>query len=251
MFSLSTLTYILFVFIGIGLVNFVMRRVRTGNLAQLADTLAPDAATRGWTVAVEQRGHVRVIRWSGVTDGIRWSAESLAGTRGSGSNRTRTSVTRWQTRDFHGTTGAILLMGVPDGAELPKAQQLGEGFLADLAMKAVTFALDKGIDGYFGTEIGGVIDARTLQRVESVETHLDGYAVMAEQASDASRLIDQRVGDAVRATTAGDADAASRRPWFVIWKGGVAAARMEAASAASELEPLIRAGTAVAKAVRW
>jgi hypothetical protein len=251
-FPISVLFLLIPLIVGIIVITIVMRRVRAGSLERLTETLRKDASLRGWTVNSEYRGQRRAIRWTGAGDGVQWSAESVERS-GSGSRRERTEITRWQTTALRGPSAPILLMGIPKGVEMPQVASAGDGLLANLAMKAVMFALDKGIDVYFGLEAGQAIDAKTLQRVDTVESHVPGYAVMAGNPAEASRLIAGKVGEAVRATvSAGDGSSDDdRRPWVLIWREGVIVSRPESITSAAELDKLIRAGLAIAKAVRW
>jgi hypothetical protein len=217
---------------------------------ELAARLKPEASARGWDVTTElRRDNVRVIRWRGREFDIQWIGEDLYRTRGQRPNRQVMEVTRWQTVDRSGPTGAIFLMGVPEGTQLPKAQAV-EGFFQSLALKAAFLALDKALDMYFGVEIGKEIDASTLTRVEEVEPLLNGYAVFAEQPHEAAGIIRNGVDKAIAATIDGGPEAirGARRPWVLLWKKGVVVARVGATRTAAEMEPLVIAGVAITRA---
>lgn len=233
------------------LVMVAIRRNRTRRLRALAERLQPEAAARGWTLETEQRGYIRVLRWSGTEDGVRWIAEAHEGKIASGNHRRHTSLTVWRAPGAYTGSTATLLMGLPDGTEIPKSQP-SEGVLASLALKAVLFALDKGIDFYFGKEIGAEVDARDLKRVEDAEARVPGFVVMSSAPSDASWLIARNVAPAVNtAINAGpESLQGPRRPWILFWSGGVALGRVGSVDNAADLEPFVRAGVAIARAAR-
>jgi hypothetical protein len=238
-----------FVALIVGLVIAVLYQRATPGVDKLAPALQAEATSRGWTVTTARERGSQVIQWSGADDGIQWTAEALEQSQ----HRNLRRTTRWQSRGLQATTGPILLMGVPEGVEIPKAQPAGTGMLASLAMKAILLALDKGIDMYFGVEVGRAIDANALQRVERAENGLDGYAVMAADPADVDQILTSEVIDAIGAAArAGPRDKNRKlRPWVLIWEHGVSVARPDFARSAADIEPLMRTGVAIAKAVRW
>jgi hypothetical protein len=228
----------------------VTRSQRRKRLA-LVETLRPEAAARGWTLEAEQRGRLHVIRWKGVTDGVGWIAESVEGSSGQGRGRRRTNHTRWRTTGMRALSTTTLFIGMPEGTEVPKGQPAG-GMIVSMVMKALLAALDKGIDLYFGEDIGAEVNASELKRVEESEAYVPGFAVMATVPSEASRVIFQGVGDAInRAINSGpESLREKRRPWVLLWKGGVALGRVDAVKSAAEVEEFVRAGVAIARVVR-
>lgn len=241
---------------GAFVVIFVLARViqkrNKRQTEQMADRLKPEASARGWQVTTELRSdNIRVIRWSGRDFDIQWIGEDWFRKRGQRSNQQVLEVTRWQTVDRRGTAGVIFLMGMPEGAQAPKVQAV-EGFLQSLALKAAFFALDKGLDMYFGEEIGREIDAGTLQRVEEVEPLVSGYAVFAENVHEAANTIRGGVDKVIAATIERGPESirGDRRPWILIWKRGVVIARVGATRSAAELEPFVKAGLALSRAIQ-
>jgi hypothetical protein len=225
-------------------------RANKRKVEELADRLKPEASTRGWQVSTELRSNnVRVIRWSGREFDIQWIGEDLYRKRGQRPHNQVMEVTRWHTVDRRGPAGTIFLMGVPEGTQLPKVQEVN-GVFESLALKAAFFALDKGLDLYFGDEVGKEIDASTLERVEEVEPLLKGYAVFAERTHEAADVIRNGVHKAIAETIDAGLESMQgyRRPWILIWKRGVVIARMGATRTAAELEPVVRAGIAITRA---
>ena len=230
----------------------VVWRANRRKVAEMAERLKPEASMRGWQVTTEYRSdNVRVIRWSGRDFDIQWIGEDLYRKRGQRPNRQVMEVTRWQTVDRRGPSGTIFLMGMPEGTEVPKAQEAA-GFLQSLAVKAALFALDKGLDMYFGTDIGKEVDASALERIEEVEPLLNGYAVFAEHAHEAAGIIRNGVDKAIAATIDAGPESMKgyRRPWILLWKRGVVIARVGPTRSAAELEPFVKAGLAITRAVQ-
>ena len=233
------------------LVARVVRRASQRKVAELAERLKPEASMRGWQVTTEYRSdHVRVIRWSGRDFDIQWIGEDLYRKRGQRPNRQVMELTRWQTVERRGPAGTIFLMGLPEGTEVPKAQEVS-GLIESLALKAALFALDKGIDLYFGADIGKDVDARELKRVEEVEPLLNGYAVFAQHQHEAAQVLRNGVAAAVAQTIDAGPESMKgyRRPWILIWKRGVVIGRMGSTRTAAELEPFVKAGVAITRAL--
>lgn len=214
------------------------------------EELRRQASTRGWTFETATEGAFRGHRWRGTTDGVAWMAESLESTGKQGGQRSsnRRRISRWQTTASRGPASPIVCMGVPEGAEKPSFEVAqGEGWLAALAQKAARFAFDKGLDAYFGVEIGKQIDAAALRRVEGAA--VPGFIVMAADTDAASRLLFQglakALGDAVHDRESALSD--ERRPWVLFWQHGVALAQTERLTTPEEIERLIRAGVALSR----
>lgn len=229
---------------------FAARRSQQRRFAALDETLRHEASARGWSLETERRGRIRVIRWKGDEAGVRWQAESVKGQTGQGSARRRFSHTRWRTTGMHGGSAITLFMGMPEGTDLPKVHA-ADGMLASLALKAMMYALDRGLDLYFGTDVGAEIDAAALKRVAEAEASVPGFAVMATVPSEASRIVFQGIGAAIDTAINQGPDALreKRRPWVLVWKGGVALGRVDAAESAADIEPFVHAGTAIVRSL--
>jgi hypothetical protein len=200
------------------------------------------SSMRGWTYERVREGRARVRRWRGATDGVAWIAESVAQLKGSHGKHAseRRMVARWRSAASHGPAAPILCIALNTGAESATfAAAQGDGWLAQMAQKAIGFAFDKAVDTYFGLEIGGKVDAAALRRVEG--TQIPGFVIMAADTEAASRLLFQGLS---KALTDMPADA---RPWVLFWSGGVALARMEHIRAVDQIERLARAGVALTR----
>ena len=239
--------------VSLALIFFLAWKMRNANARKveaMAARLRPEASARGWQVTSEYVNQTRTIRWTGRDFDVQWVGEDVHRKRGQRSNTNVLEVTRWKTVGTRGPSGAIFLMGLPEGTQVPKAQAV-DGFLQSMAVKAAMFALDKGIDMYFGADIGKAIDAQKLERVEQVEPVFDGYAVFAENSHEAASLIrNSGIDKAVAAAIDGGPESMKgyRRPWILIWKGGVAISKIGSTRSAAELEPILKAGLALTRA---
>lgn len=220
---------------------------------QAQGQLAADATARGWTFESGTEGLFDLQRWSGQTDGHRWTAEYRRGRHRKSSSHTRTHRLRWWTEGFGGPTSPILLIGVPRGKESPSVQLAqGDGLLANMAQKAAGFALDKALDVHFGEALGQQIDARGLRMVDGID--LPGFIVMAADGAQARFWLDQ--GGHRQALLAQVGDAASAfsdeqdRPWVLLLGRGLNLAQPVPVRCTDDLERLVRAGVALAEAFR-
>jgi len=229
------------------------------RLAAREEEMRQQASMRGWTFQRAREGAFRVQRWSGITDGVAWIAESVesnqGGTHGRAAARRR-RVTRWRTAPSWTPPKAaalatpMVVMGIPEGKEMPAvAAPQGDGWVVKLAQKAVGFAFDKMIDVYFGKEAGGDVDAGAMQRVK--DDSIPGYVVMAADADAAARLLFQGLSAALTSATANSSSILSEkdRPWILLSNKGIALARMEHASSAEQVERFVRAGVALVRAL--
>lgn len=249
---------ILFITFTVTIVVVTQRR-----LAAQDEELRQQASMRGWTFQRAREGALRVRRWTGTTDGVAWIAESLesnqGGTHGHAAARRRT-VTRWRTApdwtpSKTSVTAPIVLMGIPEGKDIPAlAGPQSDGWAVKLMQKATGFAFDKMIDVYFGKDAGGDVDAGAMQRVK--DDSIPGYVVMAADPGAATRLLFQGLSAAVTtaATSSSSILSEQDRPWILIWTKGLILARMERLSSAEQVERFVRAGLTIVRqlnAGRW
>ena len=213
------------------------------------------ASMRGWTFQHAREGKFRVRRWTGTTDGVAWIAESLesnqGGTHGRAAARRR-RVTRWRTApDWTPPKSAslstpIVIMGVPEGKEqLAVVSPQGDVWAVKLLQQAVSLAIDKGIDYYFGDDAGREIDASALHRVK--EGTIPGYIVLAAEPDAATRVLSQGLAAAITNTSTSSILSEKDRPSILLWTKGVVVARMEHASSAEHVERFVRGGVTLVR----
>ncbi|MEZ5287186.1 MAG: hypothetical protein R2712_20775 [Vicinamibacterales bacterium] len=207
-----------------------------------------EAQDRGWTFQTDREAAFRIRRWTGVTDGIRWTAESW---RAPSRRRNRARFEqrmRWWADTLRGPAKPVLFMGVPAGAETPSFTVAdGEGLLSRLAQKAAGLAFDAAVDRYFGREDGALVDAGALRKVEGMAP--PGYIVMAGDPSEGTRILFAGMNHAMIAAR-GDlapADPEDALAWVLLLPRRVSIARMEAIRTTAELERVARAGAALVK----
>jgi hypothetical protein len=234
---------------GILIITVVGMIIYVAGRAQLAkeEDMARGASARGWTLETKnEKGH-RVHRWTGSTDGIKWTAESLNKTVGSKGNHERRHIARWHGAYSPGISGAIVAMGLPKGKEeLGKSIADGDGFFARLAQKAAGFAFDKAIDVYFGDGPGKEVDATTMQRVDAT---IPGFVVMAADKAEGMRVMQQGLERALVDATSNSSSVLSNedRPWILLRPHAVSLARMKQFRDINELEAFVRAGVALTR----
>ena len=203
------------------------------------------ASMRGWQYEATHENRFRIRRWKGVTDGVEWTFESRFRAGGHGHPAVRRS--RWLASSARGPEKPILCVGNKAGA-VSSTLTLGEGdgMIATLAKKAATFAFDKAVDSYFGEEIGGGVDAKQLKPVPGAT--VPGYAIMAADTDEASRILFQGLTKALSASPPPDVkDEDGKGPWVLLWKGGVALGRAELLDSIDEIEWMSRLGSSVAR----
>lgn len=212
------------------------------------DELRRAASSRGWKFEVAHEHGARVHRWSGSTDGISWTAESLRNASGNSKHERRRHIGRWHGSFGPGINGAIVVMGLPKGKEeLGRTIADGESWIARLAQKAAGYAFDKAIDVYFGKGPGKEVDATTLHRVEA---KLPGFVVMAADKDEGARVLQQGLESALRAATHDmtSALATAERPWILLRPHTVSLARMERFRDINDVDAFVRAGVALTRA---
>lgn len=244
--ALIVATFILFTTFFFGLVFISSRRRKAQE-----EELQRAASSRGWKFeSVRERGY-RIHRWTGTTEGVAWTAESLDLVSGGNKRHRRRQIGRWRGQWATGPEQPILFMGMPKGAEVPAfAVAQGDGAFAQMAAKAAGWAFDKVVDVYFGHDIGEQVDATVMRRVN---VNLPGFIVMATDASDGDRFLAQgferAIGNASNSTTTllGDND----RPWILMRKQDLTLARMEKLRTIDEIDAFIQAGVALTRVPRF
>jgi hypothetical protein len=231
-------------FTAIAMIIFLASRRRQA----LEQKMKQAASSRGWNFAARGESGTRIRRWTGSTEGITWTAESISATTKGDRRRRRQHVARWQGEFNLGISGPIVLMGVPKGKELPSfATAEGDGFFATLAKKAAGFALDTALDAYFGRDAGAQVDAASLHRVNA--PGLTGFIAMGVNKEQGPQLLAQGLESALNAATNDPASVLSQedRPWILLRPHGISLARMEQFADVAELEAFIRAGVALTR----
>jgi hypothetical protein len=208
------------------------------------------ASTRGWQFeSVSERGY-RVHRWIGTTEGVKWRAESLH-YRSNNSKQHRPNLARWHGEFNPGVTQPIVIMGVPNGKETPSMPIKGsDGFLANLAQKAVGFAFDKIVDLYFGDRLGQEVDAGAMHRVDS---KLTGFVVMATNKDEGARVLSQGLERSLLDAASDQASVFGKddRPWILLLPHLISVARTGEFRDINEVEAYLRAGLALTRVNRF
>lgn len=216
------------------------------------EELRQAASARGWKFeSTKERGY-RVHRFSGSTDGVPWTAESLRFvTGGQNKHRRQRHIARWHGQWNPGVSAPIVCLGVPKGAEVPsfKVAQ-GEGFFAKMAQKAVGFAFDKAVDMYFGDEIGKEVDAAALR---PVETDLPGFMVMAGDVDEGKRILADGLKHALLTASndQGSVLAENDRPYVLLRPRGISLARMKQFRTVDDVDQFIQAGVGLKRAFKF
>ena len=239
-------------FIIVTSVVIVLSRFSKGRLQEREEELRKSALLRGWTFDSKLEGGYRIHRFSGTTDGVNWEAESAKLVAGGNKRQRRRHVARWHGKWSPGVSAPIVAMGVPKGKEVMthKVAQ-GDGFFARMAQKAAGYALDVGIDIYFGKEIGGEIDAHTLKHVE--EPSVPGYIFMAENPNEAKRILAEGLQRSLLDATSDRNNVLSEedRPYLLLRPHTISLARMERIRDVGELEQFVKAGVGLTRAFRF
>lgn len=220
---------------------------------QQQGALAADAAARGWTFEQGSDGLFDLMRWSGATEGVRWTAEYRRGRRRKSAGPSRAHRLRWWTEGVGGPASPLLFMGVPRGQETPAVQLAqGDGLLATMAQKAAGFALDQSLDVHFGEALGRQVDARELRMVDGAA--LPGFIVRAADAGQGRAWLD-RFGHrpAFGAQVTDPASAFSdeqHRPWVLLLGPQLSLSQPVPVRSTDDLARLVRAGVALTQALR-
>ena len=233
-------------------------RILKWNNRQKAARHAPErlaeAAQRGWTYEQEQTPIFEIERWRGSTDGIEWVGEAArTGTRrslldGAARKGSATLITRWHTKQRMPVSGPVLLLhrasdeGQPD--DIGKA--LGE-ITSPLARKVIGKVLDIGLSVRFGRPIGAGVEGTALKPGTLPATGYDGYSLMAADPSEASALLFQRLGPALRAAGAAAGPVSLS---VLVTPEGLAISVPQWTFKTDELVPIVNAGLALTSAMR-
>jgi hypothetical protein len=244
--ALIVATFILFTTFFFGLI-FVSNRRRKAQEEELQRV----ASSRGWKFeSVRDRGY-RIHRWTGTTEGVAWTAESLDLVSGGSKRHRRRQVGRWRGQWTAGPAEPVLLMGMPKGAEVPAfSVAQSDGGFAQMAAKAAGWAFDKVVDVYFGHDIGEQVDATVMRRVN---VNMPGFIVMATDVAEGERFLthgfERALVDASNSRTSVLAD--TDRPWVLMRKQDLTLARMEKLRTIEELDAFIHAGVALTRVPRF
>jgi hypothetical protein len=221
---------------------------------QRQGALAADAAVRGWTFEQGSDGLFDLTRWSGQTDGVRWTAEYRRSRHRKSSGPSRTHRLRWWTegRVTHAAP-PLLFMGVPRGQETPAVRLAqGDGLLASMAQKAAGFVLDQSLDLYFGQAQGRQVDAHQLRMVEGVS--LPGFIVMTADVDQGRAWLagfgHRAALDAQLSDPASAFSDEQDRPWVLLQGSYLGLSQSVEVLSTHDLERLLRAGVALAQALR-
>ncbi len=240
------------VFIILTSVIILLSRFSKGRMQAKEDELRKAALLRGWTFESKMDRGYRIYRFSGSTDGVAWDAESAKLVAGGNKRQRRRHIARWHGKWSPGVSAPIVAMGVPKGKEMMthKIAQ-GDGFFARMAQKAAGYALDMGIDIYFGKDIGNEIDASTLKHVESPS--VPGYIFMAGNPDEARRILAEGLQQSLADATNDKNSVLSNedRPYLLLRPHSISLARMERIRDVGELEQFVKAGVALTRAFRF
>lgn len=240
------------IFIIIAAIIVVAARLNRGKRHAQEDELKQAASARGWTFKAEYDRGYRINRFSGITDGVAWDAESAKLVAGGNHRQRRRHVARWHGKWSAGVTEPMVAMGVPKGKEVMAFQiAQGDGFFARMAQKAAGFAFDKALDVYFGAEIGAQVDATTLKHVN--EPAVPGFIFMAGNVDEAKRLLAEGLQRALLDATNSNTNvlADDDRPYLLLRPQGISLARMEEFHDIQEVEQFVRAGVGLTRAFRF
>jgi hypothetical protein len=231
----------------IGLVIFVAVRAQKAKEEEMRRA----ASSRGWKFEAKTERGYRVHRWTGSTDGVVWTAESLDRRSNQKGTHQRRHIARWHGAWSPGISGAIVAMGLPKGKEeLGKSVADGDGFFARLAQKAAGFAFDKAIDVYFGDGPGKEVDAGAMHRVDG---KIPGFVIMAADKTEGARIMHDGLEHALLEAT-GNRDSVlsdEDRPWILLRPNAVSVARMKKFLDVNDVDAFVRAGVALTRAFKF
>ena len=219
--------------------------------AEHEDELKRAASARGWKLDITNERGYRINRWTGNTEGISWTAESMMHRAGGNRRDRRRHIARWHGQWNPGINAPIVAMGLPKGKEqLGTTIAEGDGFFAKMAQKAAGFAFDKAIDVYFGTEAGQQVDAGAMRRVEAATP---GFIIMAAHKDEGARVLSQGFERAIVDATndKGSVLSDEDRPWILLRPNGISLARMERYRTIEELDGFVKAGVALTRAFKF
>jgi hypothetical protein len=239
-------------FIIVTAIIVVLSRLAKGRIEAKEEELRKSVALRGWTFGKKNERGYRIYTFSGTTDGVAWEAESAKLVAGGSKGQRRRHIARWHGKWSPGVSAPIVGMGVPKGKEVMthKIAQ-GDGFFARMAQKAAGYALDMGIDIYFGKEIGAEIDAQTLKHVEAPS--VPGYIFMAGNPDEAKRILAEGLQRSLLDATSDKNNVLSEedRPYLLLRPHSISLARMEQIRDVGELEQFVKAGVGLTRAFRF
>ncbi|MDO8905223.1 hypothetical protein [Hydrogenophaga sp.] len=211
---------------------------------QREDSLRTAAVTRGWSFDAQQSGSLQSLRWQGVTVGTRWTLEYRLHRRSKRSKNTQVHRAVWWADTFRGPASPVLFIGVPTDTQNPMLKLAqSEGVLASMAQKAAGFALDKGLDAYFGEEAGLEVDARLLKPVEAAG--LPGFMVMAADVPQAMWLLGDGWSKSLEALVQKAGASIADRPWVLVLPRRVYVARPAPMRTEQDVQTMVDEGLAL------
>src|SRR5688500_7187226 len=230
----------------------ILSRLSKARIQAKEDELQKSVALRGWVFGKKHDRGYRIYTFSGTTDGVPWQAESAKLVTGGTRRQRRRHIARWHGKWSPGVSAPIVAVGVPKGKEvMTHTIAKDDGFLARMAQKAAGYALDMGIDMYFGKEIGDEIDAPTLKRVEAPS--VPGYIFMAGNPDEAKRILAEGLQRSLLDATTDENNVLSEedRPYLLLRPHSISLARMEQIRDVGELEQFVKAGVGLTRAFRF
>ena len=221
------------------------------NAAKRAPALQAEAAARGWTYEQDQTTLFEIERWKGATDGTSWVGEAArTGTRrsldGAALKGSATLITRWYTQQRMPVSGAVLLLHAAGEGTDKMTRVLGE-VDSPLARKMIHAVLEAGLSVRFGTAVGADVDGQALKPSTLPATGYDGYSLMATDPAEASALLFQRLGPALQKARAAAGPVSLS---VLVTPEGLAISVPQWTARAADLDPIVKAGTALTTAMR-
>ncbi len=194
------------------------------------------AVANGWTFETRSRNSDIDRRWTGITNGIAWSAEYRAI-----HNRTdqyRRHEFRWAAAITDGPEHPILLVHERSAlAKLDGARKHTPAFLSGL----VDSAIDKGLDQFFGREAGA---RANMERLKPIDGHgLADFQILAEKPTDALGI----VGRFLKGPLTGHTFPGGETPGALLLSDGVHLALRQPVSTA-DLDSVVALGSVLAAA---
>jgi len=198
--------------------------------------VAKQAAANGWTFESKSRNSNIDRRWTGITNGVAWTAEYRA--IDNGRDEDLRHEFRWAAAITGGPERPILVVHERSAlAKLDDARKNTPAFLSGL----VDMAIDKGLDRFFGREAGARTD---MARLQVVDGHgLSGFQVLAEQPTDALVLVER----SLKQPLAAHAFPSGETPAALLLRDGVHLALRQPVSTA-DLNSVVALGSSLAKA---
>lgn len=211
----------------------MLRAVQKGG----EQAIAKQAAANGWTFETKSRNSDIDRRWTGITNGVAWTAEYRA--IDNGRDEDRRHEFRWAAAITDGPERPILIVHERSAlAKLDDARKNTPAFLSGL----VDTAIDAGLDRFFGREAGARAD---MKRLQPIDGHgLAGFQILAEKPTDALVVVERLLRRPLTGHTFPDGET----PAALLLSDGVHLALRQPVSTA-DLDSVVTLGSALAAAV--